>query len=140
MSATRKAKRRKPINKWRQKKMKRRIVIPETITVVEQTVNGEVKEDVPFKDLVIKTLLQDRRLSASRDAMRQADDIEDLFRDVKPGDIVDMPESLWKPLSQAAEKPQFGGQGNIGFLPIIRQMIIYLDVICDAKEPPKEEA
>jgi len=120
--------------------MKRRIIIPPTITVTQQTAaGGEVAEDVPFTDLVIKTLLQDRRLTVSREAMHQADDIEDFFKDAKPGDVVDMPESLWKPLSAAADKPQFGAEGKIGFMPIIRQLRPYLDAICDAPVAPKEE-
>lgn len=116
--------------------MKRRIIVPPTITVSQATGNGEITEEITFTDFVIKTLLQDRRFAVNREAIHQADDVEDFFKDAKVGDVVDMPETLWKQLSGVADKPQFGAEGKIGFLPIIRQLRPYLDVICDAKEPP----
>jgi len=118
--------------------MKRRIIIPETLTVSIATPQGEVSEPFSFVDLITKTLLNDRRYAVDRAAFRLADDVEDFFKDAKPGDVVDLPETLWKLLSQVADKPQFGQQGNVGFTPTIRQLRSYLDAICDAPEAKDE--
>ena len=118
---------------------KKRIVVPPTVLVRILTQNGPVVEPVPMSQLVIDTLLQDRRFSIDRRSMRLGDEIEDMFRDAQPGKVIDMPETHHRILAAVADKPQFGQKGELGFQPIIRQMLSYLDAICDAKSVPSVE-
>ena len=122
-------------------KMYRVIPVPAPIAVViGKDADGKpVTRSIEFAAFVVESLLEDRRWGLDRTNLKRAAEVERAV--IGESMSVRVSDLAWELLRDVASKPQFGPQG-VGYAAGFgRQLLPFIDAICNAEaEAPQKEA
>jgi len=108
----------------------KQIVIPEELTLSQQTPTGETQEiQYSFAEFVLGLMNLDERFNADLPGVRAAVKIEALVKDKRAGETLDLEDADWQRLKEAAESPT----GRRYPISPARRIANFLEVIVAAK-------